>query len=184
MTDDQRPSRRQVLSSVAGVTGAVALGSGAEAANQDAADDGEEEEEAGARVNRQIVGPAVQPFEGNYVGQFLIASYPSESEVSPAVVDDCDWPNWQADQTRLYQGMYLDRLSRRPQYVRVEFYMNANRPSVKAGAPFIITETASCPDDYLGMEVQSVPGDVTQGEPPGPTVPPSELRSDDRSSGG
>ena len=170
MTDDQQPSRRRVLSSVAGVTGAMALGSGATAANQDTTDDGEQGEGVGARVNRQLVGPAVQAFEGNYVGQFVIASYPSEKEVSPAVIDDCGWPNWRADQTQLYQGMYLDRLSRRPQYVRVEFYMNANKPSVKAGAPFVITETASCPDDHVGMEVQSVPGDVSEGEPPGPQV--------------
>jgi len=171
MTGNRQNTRRRVLTTVAGVAGGMTLSSGA-GGGQETTDteQGTTDDGAQVRPTRQMVAPAVQPFEGNLVGQFIIATYPTKKEVSPTVIENCDFPNWAADETKLYQGMYLDRLRTDPQYVRVDLYMNGNQPTVNAGAPFIIGRKTSCPGDYVGIEAQSVPGSVVGDEPPGPTV--------------
>lgn len=165
MTENQRYTRRRVLSTVAGIAGGVTLSGGAANAAQET-----DEGVTRYRLTRQMVVPEVEPFDGNLVGQFVIINFPTDEDVSPSVVSDCEFPDWSAEQTKLYEGMLLDRLRTSPQYVRVDVYMNANQPTVRAGAPFVISDRSSCPGDFAGVSAQSVPESVTRGEPGGPTV--------------
>jgi hypothetical protein len=127
-----------------------------------------------------------QPFEGEYVGQFVIFTDPTpDDEVSPAIVGECDFANWTPAETRGYRGLLLDRLTDDPVSTEISMYTNANKERVPVGTSFIVGRAEPCDGDFLGLELEAVPVDQFNpdydtdenpvvGEEPGPTVSPVE----------
>ena len=136
-----------------------------------------------AQIRTRAVIPRVgQPFEGNYVGQFLIFTDPTPNDsVSPQVVGECDYADWAPEATRGYQGLLIDRLTDDPQGVEVPMYTNGNEPRVDVGTTFIVDGLHPCGDEFVGLGLESAPVSRFQpdystadnplvGESPGPTV--------------
>lgn len=176
-------TRRQTIAGVGGVFG-VALGSTSRARAQPTPETGTGE---GALITRKALIPQVgQPFEGEYVGQFVLFVDPTPREdITPESVAECDFTNWPPEQTRGYEGLLIDRLTDEPRGVEVPMYLNENQPRIDVGNAFIVMQTHSCPGDVLGLELEEVPvetfapeyGTVEHplvGEEPGPTVSPIE----------
>jgi hypothetical protein len=149
-------TRRAFLAGVGGVVG-TALVSKATMAQK--------------RTTRQMLVPKSQPFEGNYVGQFVIVADAKKKQVSPDVVTNCQFPNWKPEKTQVYDATLVDRLSDSPQSVRTEIFMNGTKRTIRVGQPFIISNAVSCSNEYVGLEAQSVPTSAADGGSMGPTVP-------------
>lgn len=173
-------SRRRLLAAVGAGAGSVGLVAGLGGA-QTTTEAGEE-----TQIHQRAIIPQVgQPFEGEYVGQFVVFTDPTpKEEVSPAIVGECDFANWPPADTRGYQGLLLDRLKDDPVSTEIPMYTNANKERVPVGTSFIIGRVEPCGEDFLGVEMESVPArrfdpdydtgeNPLVGEEPGPTVSPA-----------
>ena len=138
-----------------------------------------------AQIRTRAIIPRVgQPFQGEYVGQFLIYTDPTPNEsVSPQIVAECDYADWAPEDTRGYQGLLIDRLTDEPRGVEVTMYTNGNEPRVRAGTTFIVDRVHPCNGEFVGLGLESAPVRRFQpdystaenplvGEPAGPTVSP------------
>ena len=140
-----------------------------------------------AQINLKAVIPEVgQPFQGQYVGQFVVFTDPTpRQDASPEVIAECDFAGWPPERTRTSQVLLLDRISENdPQGVTVRAFLNEDNPDISVGNTFIIGRTHSCPGPYLGLELENVPEQNFQpaeepgnaplvAESPGPTVTPN-----------
>lgn len=172
-------TRRRLLAAAG--AGSIGLASGFGRA-QTTTEPGDE-----AQIQQRAIVPRVgQPFQGEYVGQFVIFTDPTpDEEVSPAVVGECDFANWSPAETRGYQGLLLDRLTDDPVSTEIPMYTNANKERVPVGTSFVVGRAEPCAEDFLGLELEAVPVEQfepdydTQANPlleeePGPTVSPVE----------
>lgn len=96
------------------------------------------------RPTRQMLVPKSQPFEGNYVGQFVIVADSKDKQMSPDVIDNCRFPNWKPEKEQVYDAALVDRLSDSPQSMRTDIFMNGTNRTIRVGQPFIISNTVSC----------------------------------------
>ena len=181
-------SRRSVLAIAGAGVGIVGVSSSGSRAQTTTESDGE------AQIQTRVVIPRVgEPFQGEYVGQFLIFTDPTpRDDVSPQIVGECAFAEWEPEETRGYQGLLLDRLQGEeldeaeedPQGTEVSMYTNGNEPRVEVGTVFIVNGVEPCGEDFLGLELESVPAERFQpdystvenplvGEEPGPTVSPA-----------
>lgn len=133
-----------------------------------------------AQITRMAVIPQVgPPFEGNYVGQFVIFTDPTpRDDVSPAVIAECDAVNWAPEDTRGYQVLIVDRISDDPRGIRVEAFTDQNQPRIDVGNAFIINRTRPCPGGFLELELEDVPID-TFATPAGAEADPTASPTDD-----
>lgn len=178
---ETRLSRRRLLVTAAGV-GSIGLSAGLGRAQTTTT-----EPEGEAQIRQRAVVPRVgQPFQGEYVGQFVVFTDPTpRDDVTPAIVGECDFANWAPEDTRGYQGLLLDRLTDDPVSTEIPMYTNGNKERVPVGQSFIVGRTEPCRDDFVGLEMESVPVQRFEpdydtqdnpliGEEPGPTVSPVE----------
>lgn len=179
---EARLSRRRLLAAAGASIGSIGL-----FADPGRGQTTTTEPEGEAQIQQRAVIPRVgQPFEGEYVGQFVIFTDPTpRDDVTPAIVGECDFANWAPEDTRGYQGLLLDRLTDDPVSTEIPMYTNGNKERVPVGTSFIVGRTESCSDDFLGLEVESVPVQQFEpdydtqdnpliGEESGPTVSPVE----------
>ncbi|MFH5800000.1 hypothetical protein [Haladaptatus sp. CMAA 1911] len=176
MTDETRHTRRTFLAGASSVVGATL------ASTAVTAQDGTTTDPARNRTTRQMVARRSKLFENNYAGQFVIVADVKKKEASPDVVSTCDFPNWNANETRVYNGVFVDNIGRKStsqQSVRTDLYMNGNKKQIEIGQPFIINNTQTCSGNYVGLEAQSIPMYAANGQPMGPTVTGTEQESPD-----
>lgn len=167
MTDDTRHTRRTFLAGASSVVGATLASTAA------TAQDGTTTDTAQNRAMRQMVTRQSKLFENNYAGQFVIVSNVKKKEASPDVISTCDFPNWNANETWVYNGVFIDNLGKEStsqQSVRTDLYMNGNKEQIEIGQPFIINNTKTCSGNYIGLEAESIPTYAANGQPVGPTV--------------
>lgn len=141
-----------------------------------------------AQIQTRAIIPEVgEPFQGNYVGQFVIFTDPTpRQDATPEVVAECDFANWPPERTRTAQVLLLDRISRDdPQGVTVEAFLNEDNPDFSAGNTFIVNRIEDCTGQYLGLVLEDVPEKNFQpaeepgnpplvAESPGPTLSPTQ----------
>ncbi|WP_135534188.1 hypothetical protein [Halostella pelagica] len=172
-----RIRRRTFLAGVSGI--AYSFGTGTSAAAQETEEDGQEtddgqgtEEEGEVQATREIVlQEQGDPWNGNYVGQFMIATYrPDDQGSIPAAVGDCEM-DWGVNEALRYNGMLVDRIRDDPQRREVEMYVDGTTWETEMGTPFIITRKSDCTDEFIRLTIETVPpdrGEVATGS--GPTV--------------
>ena len=172
-------SRRSVLAAAGAGVGIIGASAGRSRAQTTTGSGGQ------AQIYTRAIVPRVgEPFQGEYVGQYIIFTDPTPNEeVSPAIVGECDFAEWAPSETRGYQGLLIDRLTDEPRGVDIPMYLNANKERVPVGNTFIVDQVSACSDDFVGVQLEDVP--VTRfepdydtgenplvGEEPGPTVSP------------
>lgn len=172
-------SRRSVLATAGAGAGIIGLSTSETRAQVTTESDGQ------AQIYTRAIVPRVgQPFEGEYVGQYIIFTDPTPNEeVSPAIVGECEFAEWAPSETRGYQGLLIDRLTDEPRGMDIPMYLNANKERVPVGNVFIIDQISSCSDEFIGVQLEDVPVSRFEpdydtgenplvGEEPGPGVSP------------
>ncbi|WP_231185261.1 hypothetical protein [Haladaptatus sp. DYF46] len=174
MTDETRYTRRTFLAGASSVVGATL------ASTAVTAQDGTTTDTARNRTTRQMVARQSNLFENNYAGQFVIVADVKKKEASPDVVSTCEFPNWNANETRVYNGVFIDNLGKEStsqQSVRTDLYTNGNKEEIQIGQPFIINNTQTCSGNYVGLEAQTIPTYAANGQPMGATVTGTDQES-------
>lgn len=150
------PTRRETLGAIAGTLGATTTAGRSEARQ--------------SRIARRIVIPEVEEF-GDYVGQFVHIDEPADEGVGDVPIEECGFAStWPADETQAYEGQLLDRRQEAPLAIDLTVYMNGNKAQIEPGTYFIVQNTQTCPEGYVGLEAETVRRQALAGEPPGPTV--------------
>ncbi|WP_264781073.1 hypothetical protein [Haladaptatus sp. T7] len=173
MTEESRYTRRGYLAAACGVVGSGLASTGVSARTTS--------DTAQNRTTRQMVARESKLFENNYVGQFVIVADVKTKRASPNAVTTCEFPNWSANETWVYNGVFVDNIGKEStsqQSVRTDLYMDGSKGEIEIGQPFIINDMDLCPDGYVGLEAQSVPTYAANGQPVGPTVTESDDESD------
>lgn len=177
---ETRVSRRRLLATAGASAGSIGL-----FADLGRGQTTTTEPEGEAQIRQRAIVPRVgQPFQGEYVGQFVTFTDPTPNDdVTPAIVGECDFADWAPEDTRGYQGLLLDRLTDDPVSTEIPMYTNGNKERVPVGQSFIVGRVESCSDDFVGLGMESVPVQRFEpdydtqenpliGEEPGPTVSP------------
>lgn len=138
-----------------------------------------------AQIGTRAIIPQVgEPFQGQYVGQYIIFTDPTPNEeVSPAIVGECNFAEWAQEETRGYQGLLIDRLTDQSRGVDIPMYLNGNKERVDVGNAFIIDQIERCSEEFIGVQLEDVPvsrfnpdydtrENPLVGEEPGPTASP------------
>lgn len=106
---------------------------------------------------------------------FVFIDKTTDADTSEVPVRECAFDTtWPADQTQVYEGQLLDRRQEVPLAVDVHVYTNGNKEEIAPGTHFIIQNTDSCPNGYVGLEGETVRRQALAGKPPGPTVTDAE----------
>ncbi|WP_231188978.1 hypothetical protein [Haladaptatus sp. DYF46] len=167
MSNKRSHTRRTFLAGASSVVGATL------ASTTVAAQDGTTTDTAQNRTTRQMVARQSKLFENNYAGQFVIVADVKRKQANPDVISTCEFPNWNANETWVYNGVFIDNLGKEStsqQSVRTDLYMNGNKEQIEIGQPFIINNTKTCSGNYVGLEAQSIPTYAANGQPMGATV--------------
>lgn len=164
MTDQHpaptRASRRRLLRTAA-VAGGLPLAAGTAHAQ--------------TRINRRMVLPSVEEFEGSYQGQFVFIDEPTDADPGNVPITECDFDEvWPIDETQAYDAQLLDRRQEVPLAVDLVAYTNGQKTQIEPATHFVIQRVEDCPGDWVGMEAGSVPRRALAGKPPGPTVTPTD----------
>lgn len=180
--DETALSRRSLLASAVVGFGSVGAFSGVGRAQN-----GTDEPDGGAQIYTRAIVPRVgEPYEGQYVGQYILFTDPTpDDEVDPAIVGECDFAEWEQSETRGYQGLLVDRLTDEPRGVEIPMYTNGTKERVDVGETFIVNRVESCGEDFIGVELEAVPVEQFRpnydtdenplvGEEPGPGVSPTQ----------
>lgn len=148
-------TRRAVLAA-AGSAAGIAAGAGSGNAQE---------------ITREMVIPAVEEFEGNYVGQFITVHGDVEGDVNPEQVhESCTDLGWSVEETATRSGQLTDRRSDAPIAVRLPVYFDANEDEVEEDSFFIINGATPCQGDYVVIQGEEVDVRSVVLEEAGPTV--------------
>lgn len=117
-----------------------------------------------------MVIPEVEKF-GEYVGQFVFVDKPTDENAGEVPIGGCEFDEtWPTRETQVYDGQLLDRRQERPIAVDLKVYTNGNKADIEPATHFIIQNTHSCPEGYVGLETETVRRRALAGKPPGPTA--------------
>lgn len=162
-------TRRRVLASV------VATGMGVAGATASAS--------AQSKITTTFVIESTSEFEGNYAGQFVVVTSNRKTPESIPDLSNCSGVDWDAEGTRVYESLLVDRLAQDPKGVERRLYSNPEDRELAAGSTFVVSDATNC-GDYVALGVEQVgPLSVPEGTQTGETTPQA-TESGDGSAGG
>ena len=156
-------TRRALLGSAAGAAGLAGVGGRAVA------------QEGPAQIQRRLVIPAIDAFQGNYVGQFLLIEEPDDAGQQNVDMSTCPGVEWSEENTQVYSAQLLTGEEPNPFTVGVEAFGDGTKPQIASSTFFIVKGAGQCAGDYVSLECEWITRRSVVGKPPGPTVTQTEV---------
>ncbi len=109
---------------------------------------------ASARITRRVVIPESEEYveSGDYTGYFLHVGSDSTGELTPSDVAGCGFDGWDPEQIDAFDGRLVDRVEDHSDHATQVYATGEIAP----GALFVVNDQVTCPDGYVGLEVERI----------------------------
>lgn len=125
----------------------------------------------GARYTLQGVIPAADEFaDSGYTGLYLHVGERESADIQASEISGCQFDNWSVDEVNVYNSMLIDRIQGSDKQQPTQVYTAAQSQGLDPGSLFVINKVRSCPEGYVGLQLEGLGYDLGSVDESTPTA--------------
>lgn len=117
---------------------------------------------ASGRTTIRGMIPEAEQFGGDYQGLFVHVSEAGDAELDASRARACDF-GWNPDKLESYAGKLIDKQAQSHEEVPTKLYVAGDR-DLKPGSLWVVEKQHSCPDAYVGLELEQVGAEIVRSK--------------------